>query len=246
MADAQQTIRIAAVADIHFSRTPQEHLQTLFTQASKSADILALCGDLTDTGLPEEAKGLAKGLNATVKIPCVGVLGNHDFESGKHDDVKTILREAGINILDGDVCEIKGVGFAGVKGFAGGFGRGALQPWGEDVVKLFVREAVNEALKLETALAKLRMEHKVALLHYSPSQATVEGEPPEIFPFLGSNRLEDPLTRYEVTAVFHGHAHRGQFRGTTRNNIPVYNVSMGVLQRTFPDQPPFYLLEIKL
>ncbi|MBI5471631.1 MAG: metallophosphoesterase [Ignavibacteriae bacterium] len=237
-------VKVAAVADLHFSRVPQQHLQAVFAEATKSADILLLCGDLTDTGLPDEAKNLARELNAIVKIPCIGVLGNHDFESGKQDEVKTILRESGINILDGDACEIKGVGFAGAKGFAGGFGPGALQPWGEDVIKLFVREAVNESLKLETALAKLRVERKIAILHYSPSRATVEGEPPEILPWLGSNRLEDPFTRYEVNAVFHGHAHRGQLHGTTRNNIPVYNVSMSVLQRTFPDRPPFYLLEI--
>ena len=244
MANEKKVTRIAATADIHFGKVGQDHLRALFSQVGKSADILVLCGDLTDLGLPEEARNLAKELNAEVKIPCVAVLGNHDFESGQQDEVKSILRHAGVKLLDGDTCEIDGIGFAGTKGFAGGFERGALQPWGEEIIKKFVHEAVNEALKLETALAKLRTAHRIALLHYAPSIATVTGEPPEILPFLGSSRLEEPLTRYEVTAVFHGHAHRGQLEGRTRNNIPVYNVSMGVLHRSFPDRPPFYIFEV--
>jgi len=245
MADKKGLIRIAAVADIHFTRTPLESIQLLFGHIAKAADILVLCGDLTDRGTPEEARSLAKDINAQIKIPCVGVLGNHDYESGKQDEVKAILREAGIIILDGDACEIQGIGFAGTKGFAGGFGQSALQPWGEEVIKLFVHEAVAEALKLETALAKLRTRTKIAVLHYSPSEETVEGEPGEIHPFLGSSRLEEPLNRYEVAAVFHGHAHRGQLNGSTGKKAPIYNVSMIVLQRTFPDKPSFYLLEIE-
>jgi len=245
MADEKRKVRIAAVADIHFSRTPQENVQSLFANIAKAADVLVLCGDLTDRGTPEEARSLARDLNAHVKIPCVGVLGNHDYESGKQDEVKMILREAGINILDGDACEVQGIGFAGTKGFAGGFGKNALQPWGEEVIKLFVHEAVTEALKLETALAKLRTRTKIAVLHYSPCQETVNGEPVEIQPFLGSSRLEEPLNRYEVAAVFHGHAHRGQLQGSTGMKAPVYNVSMIVLQRLFPDRPSFFLLEIE-
>lgn len=245
MADEKRMIRIAAVADIHFTRTPLENVQSLFGSIAKAADVLVLCGDLTDRGTPDEARSLAKDLNAQIKIPCVGVLGNHDYESGKQDEVKAILREAGINILDGDACEIHGIGFAGTKGFAGGFGKNALQPWGEEVIKLFVHEAVSEALKLETALAKLRTRTKIAVLHYSPCQETVAGEPVEIQPFLGSSRLEEPLNRYEVAAVFHGHAHRGQLKGSTASKGAVYNVSMIVLQRLFPDRPSFYLLEME-
>jgi len=245
MADEKRLIRIAAVADIHFTRTPLENVQSLFGSIAKAADILVLCGDLTDRGTPDEARSLAKDLNAQIKIPCVGVLGNHDYESGKQDEVKAILREAGINILDGDACEIHGIGFAGTKGFAGGFGKNALQPWGEEVIKLFVHEAVSEALKLETALAKLRTRTKVAVLHYSPCQETVAGEPVEIQPFLGSSRLEEPLNRYEVATIFHGHAHRGQLKGSTAAKGAVYNVSMIVLQKLFPDRPSFYLLEME-
>ena len=149
-------------------------------------------------------------------------------------------------MLDGgDAVEIHGVGFAGVKGFAGGFGRRALGPWGEETIKLFVREALDEALKLETALGKLRTERRVVLLHYSPIVGTVEGEPQEIYPYLGSSRLEEPLTRYPVDAVFHGHAHHGALEGKTEGGVPVYNVSLSLLQRSFPDRPPFRILELR-
>jgi len=179
-----------------------------------------------------------------VKVPLVGVLGNHDFDSGKQDEVSRILRDAGVTMLDGDACEVLGVGFAGTKGFAGGFGRGTLGAWGEEVVKRFVHEAVNEALKLESALARLRTPHRIALLHYAPIQATVEGEPVEIFPFLGCGRLGEPLNRYAVTAVFHGHAHRGTPEGKTAEGVPVYNVSLPLLRRTYPDRPPCRVVEV--
>jgi Icc-related predicted phosphoesterase len=133
-----------------------------------------------------------------------------------------------------------------VKGFAGGFGRGALGPWGEEIIKRFVHEALDQALKLETALSRLRTARRIVLLHYSPIEGTVEGEPREIFPYLGSSRLEEPLTRYPVDAVFHGHAHHGSPEGRTMGNVPVYNVSIALLRRLYPDQPPFRLLELPL
>jgi Icc-related predicted phosphoesterase len=243
MADAKETIRLAAVGDIHCTKTAQGTLQPLFAQATQAADVLVLCGDLTDYGLPEEAQVLARELTAA-KIPVVAVLGNHDFESGKQDEVRQILVDAGITLLDGESCELCGVGFAGIKGFAGGFGRGTLGSWGEEAIKLFVREALNEQLKLESALARLRTPQRIAVLHYAPIAATVEGEPPEIFPFMGTSRLEEPLARYPVTAVLHGHAHHGSPEGRTLGGIPVYNVSLPLLRDTFPDQPTFRVLEI--
>jgi Icc-related predicted phosphoesterase len=237
------TVRVAAVADLHCTRTSQGAFQQLFATIAESADVLLIAGDLTDYGLPDEARVLAKELTA-LRIPVAAVLGNHDLESGKADEVRQILSEAGLVVLDGDACELHGIGIAGVKGFGGGFGKRALGPWGETIIKQFVREAVDEALKLERALARLRTGQLVALLHYSPVQDTVEGEPLEIYPFLGSSRLEEPIGRYPVTLVLHGHAHRGQLEGRTKSGVPVYNVSMPLLTRTFADRPPFRIFDV--
>lgn len=236
-------VRIAAIADLHFTRTSQGAYQNVFARVTDEADILLLCGDLTDYGLSDEARLLAKELNSALKVPAVAVLGNHDYEAGQQDEIRSVLVDAGVVMLDGDSYELHGIGFAGVKGFAGGFDRGTLGPWGENAVKAFVQEAVQEALKLETALARLRSETRIALLHYSPIRSTVEGEPPDIFPFLGCSRLEEPLTRYHVTAVFHGHAHHGRPEGCTRSKVPVYNVSFPLMKQVFGDRP-YRLLEV--
>src|SRR3954469_648902 len=242
----KRTVRVAAVGDIHLGgKGLDPPLQVLFNHVAEEADILALCGDLTDRGDPEEARQMAKAL-AAVSLPIVAVLGNHDYECGKVAEVTRILCDAGVKLLDGDAYEVLGVGFAGVKGCAGGFGRGALGPWGEPLIKQFVREAVDEALKLETALSRLRTARKVALLHYAPIAATVEGEPREIYPYLGSSRLEEPLSRYPVDVVFHGHAHHGAPQGRTMGDVPVYNVSMMLLQRTYPDRPAFRVVELQV
>src|SRR4051794_2677357 len=277
-------VRIAAIGDLHYGRASQAgSLQPLFSQINESADIFALCGDITDYGLAEEARAFVKELVPTVKIPVVAVLGNpdveanqqdeiaknpkdsreagleelvptvkipvvavlgnHDVESNQQDEIAKILKDAGVAVLDGETTEIHGIGFAGIKGFAGGFGRRALGPWGEEIIKRFVREAVDEALKLESALARLRNDHLVTLLHYAPIQATVEGEPLDIYPFLGCSRLEDPITRFPVSVVFHGHAHHGAPEGRTRNNVPVYNVSASLMREHFPERP-FRLIEL--
>lgn len=241
----KDTVRIAAIADLHYKKTSHGVLQKLFSHISESADVLLICGDLVHLGLPEETEVLAKELKV-VKLPIIAVLGNHECESDKQDEVQEILADAGILLLDGTACEFFGIGFAGVKGFAGGFGRQALEPWGEPSIKAFVKETVHESLKLTSALASLKTSKIVALLHYSPIRETVEGEPPEIFPFLGSSRLEEPLNRYRVTAAFHGHAHRGQPEGKSREGIPIYNVALRVLEQNFPHRPPFRLLEIPM
>jgi Icc-related predicted phosphoesterase len=238
MAVVKESVRLAAVGDLHYGRESRGALQPILAAVARvEADVLLLCGDLTDYGHPEEAAELARELVSGVKIPIVGVLGNHDYESGAVVEVRRILVESGIRLLDGETAEVHGIGFAGVKGFAGGFGRGVLGPWGEEAVKRFVHEAVEEALKLESALARLRTPTRVALLHYAPIVGTVEGEPREIFPYLGCSRLEEPLTRYTVTAVFHGHAHHGQPEGKTSSGSPVYNVSLPLLMAMTPDQP---------
>ena len=244
MTSTRTHLRVAAIGDIHVSRHSQGSFQPLFTQISGSADVLALCGDFTDYGLPDEARILARELTAAVTIPVVAVLGNHDYESGKQHEIRQILSDAGVKVLDGEATEIEGVGFAGVKGFAGGFGRGALGPWGEHAIKLFVQEAVDEALKLEAALARLRTHRRVALLHYAPIRGTVEGGPLGIYPYLRSSRLEEPINRYRVKAGFHGHAHRGTSQGRTSAGVPVYNVAMPLLARMNPDRPPYLIVEL--
>jgi Icc-related predicted phosphoesterase len=241
----KEHLRIAAVADIHVKKAaPFGVLKPLFEAASAEADVLLLCGDVTDYGLVEEAKILAREITSSLRIPSIGVLGNHDFESGKADEVVKILTDAGVTMLDGGSHEIEGVGFAGIKGFGGGFGRRQLGAWGEDIIKKFVHESVEEALKLESALARLRTPQKIAVLHYAPIHATVAGEPPEINPFLGSSRLEEPIDRYRCSAVFHGHAHRGTLEGRTKGNVPVYNVAMPLLAAHFEDRPPFRVIEV--
>jgi Icc-related predicted phosphoesterase len=239
-------LRIAALGDIHVSKTSQGVFQPLFSQIGTAADVLVLCGDFTDYGLPEEARILARELMTAIKIPVIAVLGNHDYEGGQQDEIRRILTDSGVTVLDGEATEVHGVGFAGAKGFAGGFGRGALGPWGEPTIKRFVQEAVDEALKLEAALARLRTHRRVALLHYSPIRGTVEGEPCEILPYLGSSRLEEPINRYRVNAVFHGHAHRGSPEGRTATGVPVYNVAMPLLSRVYPERPPYLIVELPL
>jgi Icc-related predicted phosphoesterase len=239
----RETIRLAAVADVHCTRTSSGALAPIFAEAASQADVLLLGGDLTDYGHADEARVLARELSG-VKIPILAVLGNHDFESGHEEEIVKILVDGGVQVLDGDSVEVQGVGFAGVKGFGGGFGRRTLEPWGEAATKAFVHEAVGEALKLERALARLRTAQRVALLHYAPIEATVEGEPREIFPFLGSSRLEEPLNRYEVTVAFHGHAHRGAPEGRTSAGIPVFNVAMPLMRRVLSDTLPVRIVEI--
>jgi Icc-related predicted phosphoesterase len=237
-------MRLAAMADLHYTRTSRGSLDDLFRRASREADVLLLCGDLTDYGLPEEAEMLVDDLRESVEVPVVAVLGNHDYESARQDEVKEVLTHGGLFVLDGDACELDGVGFAGAKGFAGGFGSGLLAPWGEPMIKAFVQEGVEEALKLESALRRLKTERRVVLLHYAPIAATVVGEPPEIFPYLGCSRLEEPLDRYPVDLILHGHAHRGTAEGRTAGGIPVYNVSVPVLRKQYPDRPPLRFLEV--
>jgi len=234
-------LRIAALADVHYRKNSRGELHDLFVEISHQADVFLLCGDLTDYGLAQEAEELAVDLRSAVRVPMVGVLGNHDFESGEPKLVRQVLEAAGVTMLDGESIEIEGVGFAGVCGFGGGFGRRMLNAWGEPLIKQFVQEALDQAVRLEQALGTLQSTRRVAVLHYSPIRATVTGEDPEIFAFLGSTRLEEPINRFRVDAVFHGHAHNGTGEGSTAFGIPVYNVSLPVLRK---NGASFRLIEI--
>lgn len=239
------TIRIAALADLHYTSQGKASLMPILMAAAEAADIVLICGDLTDHGLAEEAADLGRDLSS-FRVPILAVLGNHDFHSDQQTEIKRALKESPIRVLDGEAMVVRGVGFAGVKGFASGFGRRMLEPWGEPVVKMFVRDAVEESLKLGSALAQLSTDPRVVLLHYSPIAETVEGEPLELYPFLGSSHLEEPLNRFGVAAVFHGHAHHGRPEGHTGTGVPVYNVSLPLLRRTRPDDPPVRIIELSV
>jgi Icc-related predicted phosphoesterase len=238
--------RVAAIGDIHVRDTDKGKWIDFFKQASAEADVLLLCGDLTDHGRASEAVILAEELRAC-SIPVVGVLGNHDYDHNEQDEIRKVLSEIGVNILDGDMVVLEGVGFAGVKGFGGGFNRSMLAMFGEPTMKSFVQEVVDEALKLDGALSRLETEHpevpKIAVLHYAPISATIIGEPEAIFPFLGSSRLAEPLERRQVLAAFHGHAHVGTLEGKTAKGVKVFNVAKPLLQKL--EKPlPFFILEV--
>ena len=243
-ASREGVVRVAAVGDVHCSTSCRGALQSILAQVATSADVLALCGDLTNHGLPEEAHALVHELSALGSMPVVAVFGNHDYEAGQVDELRRILGGGGITLLDGEPTEIKGVGLVGVKGFGGGFERGTLSAFGEPSIKRFVQEAIDEVHKLEAALARTHAEKKIAVMHYAPIRATVEGEPAEIFAFLGSGRLEEPLNRYQVTACVHGHAHKGAPEGRTKTGVPVYNVAVPVMRTAYPNRPPFRVLDV--
>lgn len=247
MAEETRKKRIAAVADIHVREADKGKWAEYFKEVSKKADVLLICGDLTDTGDESEAQLLAEELKACT-IPVIGVLGNHDYEKGRHKLIRQMVQNMHhVHILDGEAIVVEDIGFAGVKGFGGGFDGHMLSMFGEGAMKAFVQEAVDEALHLDRALARLDQEHpnikKIALLHYSPLKETVEGEPLEIFPFLGCSRLAEPLSRRKVVAAFHGHAHMGVLEGTTANGVKVFNVAKPILLRA-GYKCPFYILEV--
>jgi Icc-related predicted phosphoesterase len=225
------SLRLAAIGDLHVGESAQHPFRELFARVSQEADVLALCGDLTNFGKTPEAEILAEDLQACT-IPVVGVLGNHDYECGQPEEVARILHEAGVKLLDGEAYEVGGVGFAGCKGFIGGYGRHMLSAFGEPAIKAFVQAAVDENLKLESSLRMLRNERIVVVTHYSPVCETVQGEPPEIFAFLGSARMGETIDRFDgVKCAVHGHAHRGAYEGRTARGVPVYNVAKPVLNR---------------
>jgi Icc-related predicted phosphoesterase len=231
---SERQLRIAAVGDLHFDVAQRGSLIGLFAAANKRADVLVLCGDMTTHGRPEQMIGFVDELKG-VEIPIVTVLGNHDHEADAAAENTEILKQRGVHVLDGDHIVIEGVGFAGTKGFAGGFGRGALAPFGEREMKAFVDVALTEAIKLENALRSVPTEQKVAVLHYAPIEDTVRGEPETIYPFLGSSRLLAPLETYGATVIFHGHAHHGTHEGRTPGGIPVYNVAHVMMQASGRD-----------
>ena len=242
MANSDGKLRVAAIGDLHVMEDSVAPYRELFAEIGNAADVLVLCGDLTNFGKTSEAEILAEDIRAC-SIPVVGVLGNHDYECGQPEEVARILHEAGMTVLDEQAVEIEGVGFAGVKGFIGGYGRGELAPFGEPILKAVVDEVLNESRKLENQLRTLRTERSVAVLHYSPTIETLAGEPQEIFQYLGSQRLCEPIDRFDhVKAVVHGHAHHGTYEGRTPLGKPVYNVAQFVLKPRFGR--PYVVLDV--
>jgi len=231
MPATSELLTFAAFGDLHVREERTSLYRELFAEISSKAEVLVLCGDLTDVGKPREAEVLAEDLRAC-SIPVVGVLGNHDYESDQVEEVEKILKAAGMHLLNGQSYETNGVAFVGVKGFVGGFGRRMLASFGEAVLKTFVAESVKEAMRLENAMRAVGNERAVVVLHYAPIVDTVEGEPLEIFPFLGSSRLSETIDRFKVSAVVHGHAHHGRYQGHTPRGAPVYNVAFAVEKST--------------
>lgn len=243
--EERKKLKIAAMGDMHVRENDKGRWTELFKDISANADVLLLCGDLTDTGDEQEAEVLADELKAC-NIPVVAVLGNHDYEKTRHKLIRQILLTNKVHVLDGEITVIKGVGFAGVKGFGGGFDNHMLSMFGEGAMKAFVQEAVDEALHLDRALARLDQEYgdipKIAVLHYAPISATISGEPEVIYPFLGSSRLAEPLVRRRVVAAFHGHAHVGVLSGQVEN-VMVFNVAIPILLKE-GYKLPYFVLEI--
>lgn len=229
-------MRIAATADLHFTPQNYDRIREQMNRVKDEADVLVLAGDLTNYGKPQEMESL---LNAIVRlrVPTVAVLGNHDYESGKEAELMEMMSNEGVKVLDGTGYEREGVGFAGTKGFLGGFGRGVLTAFGEREVKAFVQAAIDEALKLERAVSQLRTQKRVIVVHYSPIPATVHGEAPELFPYLGTSRLAEVIDRHGADLVVHGHAHHGAPDGRTVGGIPVHNVALNLLMSGSPPCP---------
>jgi len=222
-------MKIAATADLHFTPQSYDRIREAMNRVREDADVLVLAGDLTNFGKPEEMESLLNAL-VRLRVPIIAVLGNHDFESGQNEQLIKMMVTEGIKVLDGSSYERDGVGFAGTKGFFGGFGRGALTAFGEPAVKQFVQAGIDEAMKLERALSQVRTEKRVVVTHYAPIAETVQGEPSEIYPYLGSSRLAEVIDRFGAVLAIHGHAHHGQAQGRTTGGVPVYNVALNLCQ----------------
>jgi Icc-related predicted phosphoesterase len=229
-------IRIAAVGDLHYGAGSQEILRPSLQHLRDRADLLLLAGDLTRYGGPEEATILADELRG-LPIPTVAVLGNHDYHSDRVDEVRRVLEGAGVRVLEGDAAtlDIDGtrIGIAGTKGFGGGFRGAHGSDFGEPEMKAFMGHTRMLSDRLERALTDLDADLRIALLHYSPIEATLEGERLEIYPFLGSYLLAEAVDNAGADLVLHGHAHHGAEKGRTPAGIPVRNVAQPVIRHAY-------------
>lgn len=229
-------IRIAATGDLHFGVESRGSLRPSLEGIEERADLLLLTGDLTRIGMPEEAAVCADEL-AGLGIPVVTVLGNHDYHAEQQREVTAILERRGIRVLEGDTLFVDAggarIGIAGVKGFGGGFPNACATDFGEPEMKAFIRHSRVVAGNLQAALENLDGDLRIAMTHYAPIDATLQGERMEIFPFLGSYLLGEAIDRARADLVLHGHAHHGTERGMTPDGIPVRNVAWPVIRRPY-------------
>ncbi|HSL11810.1 MAG TPA: metallophosphoesterase [Actinomycetota bacterium] len=229
-------IRVAAVGDLHAGADAADQLRDAFAHVADDADVLLFAGDLTRTGDPAEAQVLAEAVVDT-PLPIVAVLGNHDHHSDRAEEVTTTFAAAGVRVLEGEATtlDVHGttVGVSGVKGFGGGFEGACATEFGEPETKAYIRHTKERAEALERSLATSDASVRIALMHYSPIRATLEGEHPEIYPWLGSFLLGEACDRGGANLVIHGHAHAGRERGRTAAGIPVRNVALPVLGRPY-------------
>ncbi len=235
-------MRLAAVADIHLAAEDRERNIREFSLVNEFADAFVIAGDFTNHGMPEEMRVCLDVLEK-IRVPIIAVLGNHDHESGHQDELAGMLRLAGVHLLDGHAFEVDDVGFAGTKGFCGGFAPHELMPFGEQGIKTFVEIAEREAIKLDYGLAQLHTRVKVSITHYAPIKETIFGEPEPIFPFLGSSRLQRALENHGPALALHGHAHKGCFSAETASGIRVCNVALPILRRR-GEEHPFTLFDL--
>lgn len=229
-------LRIAAAGDIHCSEAHRPEIAEAMASLEGTADLVLLAGDLTTHGEPEQAAVLADAC-APLALPVIAVLGNHDWHANRRDELVAVLHSGGIQVLDREwtTCAAGGVdvGVVGVKGFVGGFAGSHLPDFGEPSLRHVYREASAEVEALDRGLREIALcPTRIALLHYAPIEATIVGEEPGIWAFLGTDRLAAPIAEHEPDLVLHGHAHSGTFSGQI-GEVPVYNVSVPVIGRAF-------------
>ena len=229
-------IRIAAAGDVHFGKDSAGRLSRHWPELAANADVFLLAGDLTQVGTLEEIEALAHDL-ATCPVPTIAVLGNHDYHANLENEIKGALQAARVRVLDCEstTIEIAGstLGVYGCKGFGGGFLGASGSDFGEREMKAFIEHTKSISAKLREGLRALKADHKVALLHYSPTADTLMGEKKEIYPFLGSYLLAEAIDDGGADVAFHGHAHKGTEKGATSGGVPVRNVAQPVIRHAF-------------
>jgi Icc-related predicted phosphoesterase len=230
-------IRVAAVGDLHVGPDIRGHYREHLTGIADRADLLLVAGDLTRHGTVSEGKIAADELR-DIGVPVITVLGNHDYHSGAEHEISEVLRDAGVTVLEGNGtvvrCDGTRVGVAGGKGFGGGFAGRCASDFGEPEMKAFVGYTKAFAARLRDSLQSLDdADVRVSLTHYSPVKDTLAGEPPEIYPFLGSYLLAEAIDQADADLAVHGHAHKGTEKGVTPGGVRVRNVALPVIQKAY-------------